>query len=116
MKTSTFVRNSAVIFLMAAFAVAPASVADAKTKIESLDDLPRFSYPVEGSVVDILTSDQAFGEFAVKVRADIEGVLAEYEIDDAAKDIAVSVGVAGQRDHAQGDVPIGEHGLIAAVT
>jgi subtilisin family serine protease len=55
-----------------------------KTRIESLDDLPRFSYPVEGSVVDVITSDEAFDAFAAKVRADIEGVLTEYEIDDAA--------------------------------
>ncbi len=73
-----------VFFLIAVFLAAPPSVVDAKTRIENLDDLPRFSYPVEGSVVAVITSDEAFKEFATKVRADIEGVLAEYEIDDAA--------------------------------
>jgi subtilisin family serine protease len=71
-------------FLIAVLAAAPASVVDAKTRIENLDELPRFSYPVEGSVVGVITSDDTFNEFAGKVRADIEGVLAEYEIDDAA--------------------------------
>ncbi len=71
-------------FLIAFLAAAPASFVDAKTRIENLDDLPRFSYPVEGSVVGVITSDEAFSEFAAKVRSDIEGVLEKYEIDDAA--------------------------------
>jgi len=64
--------------------VAPESSAQEKKKVKNLDELPRFSYPVEGSVVDLITSDDAFDEFAAKVRSDIEGLLAEYEIDDAA--------------------------------
>jgi subtilisin family serine protease len=69
---------------MAVLLAMPSAAAENKTRIENLDDLPRFSYPVEGSVVGIITSDEAFEEFAAKVRADIESVLAEYEIDDAA--------------------------------
>ena len=80
-KTVNFVGT---FFLIAFLAAAPASIVDAKTRIENLDDLPRFSYPVEGSVVGVITSAEAFNEFANKVRSDIEGVLAEYEIDDAA--------------------------------
>jgi subtilisin family serine protease len=70
--------------VIASLASALPAVAADKVKISSLDELPRFSYPVEGSVVPILTSDEAFAELAAKVRADIEGVLATYEIDDAA--------------------------------
>ena len=77
-------RVGGVFLLVALLAAAPTTQAQNKTKIESLDELPRFSYPVEGSVVDIITSDAAFAEFAAKARADIEGVLEEYEIDDAA--------------------------------
>lgn len=84
MQTRTGTRFIGVISLLAILVAAPAVLVDAKTKIENLDDLPRFSYPVEGSVVGIITSDEAFNEFAAKVRADIESVLAEYEIDDAA--------------------------------
>ncbi|MEE4271822.1 MAG: S8 family serine peptidase [Thermoanaerobaculales bacterium] len=69
--------------LAAVVTVAPAAGAGEKIKVESLDDIPRFSYPVEGSVVDLITSDERFGEFAVKVRADIEDVLARYDINDA---------------------------------
>ena len=84
MQTRTAARFLGVISLMVIFVAAPVAVADAKTRIENLDDLPRFSYPVEGSVVGVITSDEVFNEFAAKVRADIEGVLAKYEIDDAA--------------------------------
>jgi len=84
MHTRTGARFIGVISLLAILAAAPAALVDAKTKIENLDDLPRYSYPVDGSVVGIITSDEAFNEFAAKVRADIESVLAEYEIDDAA--------------------------------
>ena len=56
-----------------------------KIKIETLDDLPRHTYKIEGSVSELLQSpDEAFAEFAAKVRADIEGDLAKYQIDDAA--------------------------------
>ncbi len=84
MQTRTAARFLGVISLMTVLVAAPATAAETKTRIENLDDLPRFSYPVEGSVVEIITSDEAFSEFAAKARADIEGVLAEYEIDDAA--------------------------------
>jgi len=84
MQIRTGARFIGVISLLAILVAAPAALVDAKTKIENLDDLPRYSYPVEGSVVGIITSDEAFNEFAAKVRADIESVLAEYEIDDAA--------------------------------
>ena len=84
MKTRTAARFLGVIILLAVFLTAPASVVDAKTRIENLDELPRFSYPVDGSVVGVITSDEVFSVLAAKVRKDIEGVLAEYEIDDAA--------------------------------
>ena len=84
MKTRTAARFLGVIILLAVFLAAPASVVNAKTRIENLDELPRFSYPVDGSVVGVITSDEVFSVLAAKVRKDIEGVLAEYEIDDAA--------------------------------
>ena len=71
------------VFVGAAAVAFDASAAD-KVRVESLDELPRFSYPIDGSVVGIITSDEAFDAFAAKVRSDVEGVLAKYEIDDAA--------------------------------
>jgi hypothetical protein len=55
-----------------------------KIKVKTLDDLPRHTYKIAGSVSDLLKADEAFAEFARKVRADIEGDLAKYEINDAA--------------------------------
>ena len=56
---------------------------DAKTNITRQADLPRFSYPIAGTASQFVESDAAtFGPFATKVRADIDSVLAEYEIED----------------------------------
>ena len=69
-----------VLVCLAAIAVQPALAAD-KIKVESLDDLPRFVYPIEGTASELLVSDQ-FPAFAARVRKDVEHVLAAYEIDD----------------------------------
>jgi hypothetical protein len=54
----------------------------AKPKITKLDDLPRHTYPVQGSAVDLVTSDEKFAPFAAQVRADTEKDLADYDIED----------------------------------
>ena len=60
-----------------------AVAADAKTKITRQTDLPRFSYPVPGTATQFVESDAAtFNAFAAKVRADVDSVLARYEIED----------------------------------
>ena len=60
-----------------------AVAADAKTKIARQTDLPRFSYPLAGTATQFVESDAAtFDAFAAKVRADIDSVLAGYEIED----------------------------------
>ena len=64
--------------------VLPSTVAAAdKIKVESVDDLPRFTYEVEGSLVELIQSDQQFAAFATKVGEDVRSVLDGYEIDDA---------------------------------
>jgi subtilisin family serine protease len=46
-------------------------------------DLPRFSYPIAGTATAFVESDAAvFDAFAAKVRHDVDGVLAGYQIDD----------------------------------
>ncbi|MEJ2086599.1 MAG: hypothetical protein P8Y44_13145, partial [Acidobacteriota bacterium] len=60
----------------------PVAAAD-KIKVESVDDLPRFTYEIDGTLAELLESDSEFSEFAARVRADVESVLAAYEIDDA---------------------------------
>lgn len=76
----------AAVALLVAFVLwAPpdAVAADAKTKITRQADLPRFSYPVAGTATQFVESDaMAFGAFAAKVRADIDRILADYEIED----------------------------------
>ena len=55
---------------------------ETKPKITKLDDLPRHTYPVTGSAVDLVTSDAKFADFAAQVRADTEKDLADYDIED----------------------------------
>lgn len=55
----------------------------AKKKVLSQTDLPRFSYPMQGSVVDFLNSDfAAFNAFAAQVRANLDSVFHNYDIQD----------------------------------
>jgi len=60
----------------------PVAPAATKPKITKLDDLPRHTYPVQGSVIDLVTSPDKFAPLATQVRADIENDLATYDIDD----------------------------------
>jgi subtilisin family serine protease len=56
-----------------------------KKKVSSQDDLPRFTYPVKGSASELVQADNAaFGAFASKVRADLEGIFRDYDIADKA--------------------------------
>jgi hypothetical protein len=49
------------------------------------DDLPRFSYAISGTATDFVRApDATFAPFAAKVRADIDAVLARYDIRDIA--------------------------------
>ena len=54
----------------------------AKPKITKLDDLPRYTYPVQGSAVDLITNDQKFADFAGAVRTNLEKDLNDYDIED----------------------------------
>ncbi|HEY0255812.1 MAG TPA: hypothetical protein VGC39_00100, partial [Candidatus Methylacidiphilales bacterium] len=56
--------------------------APAKPKIATLGDLPRHTYPVQGSVADLVTSADKFAPLAAQVRADVEKDLATYDIED----------------------------------
>jgi hypothetical protein len=53
-----------------------------KIPVKTLDDLPRHAYPVTGAVSTMLLSPEAFQAFATAVRADLEGDLAAYAIED----------------------------------
>ncbi len=64
-------------------AIQPA-FAQAKKKITKADDLPRITYKVEGTATELVTNAEKFNPFARQLRADIEKILAEYDIEDKA--------------------------------
>jgi subtilisin family serine protease len=56
-----------------------------KKKVTSQSDLPRFSYPLTGPASQLVQGDDAtFNAFASKVRADLDTMLRDYEIEDKA--------------------------------
>lgn len=64
---------------------AAGSQADGKRKVQTANDLPRFTYPIKGKASDLLQADPAtFNQFAAKVRADLETILHDYDITDKA--------------------------------
>jgi hypothetical protein len=70
------------LLLVSTFAL---SQSGGKKKVTSQADLPRFSYPLTGTASELVQSDDAtFNAFARKVRADLDSVLRDYEIDDKA--------------------------------
>ena len=70
------------LLLVSTFAL---SKSGGKKKVTSQADLPRFSYPLTGTASELVQSDDStFKAFAAKVRADLDSVLRDYEIDDKA--------------------------------
>jgi subtilisin family serine protease len=69
---------------MLAWAATGVIAADApRIKVASRADLPRYSYPIPGLASQFVeASPAAFDVFAAKVRADVDTVLAKYEIGD----------------------------------
>ncbi len=54
----------------------------ARKKITGIDDLPRRSYEVSGTIAELMTNDSIFAAFAARLRADVENDLNAYEIED----------------------------------
>jgi subtilisin family serine protease len=69
-------------FLALAAALIPAQTP--KKKITRAADVPQFSYPISGKVEDLLHSDEAFTKLMAQIRHDVESVLANYDIEEAA--------------------------------
>jgi subtilisin family serine protease len=56
-----------------------------KKKVSSQADLPRFTYPMTGPASDLLQADEAtFSAFAAKVKADLDSIFRDYDIEDKA--------------------------------
>jgi subtilisin family serine protease len=62
--------------------LSPTLAAQGKLRIEKAADLPRFTYPLKGSLEQLIKDPRAFAEFSAAVRRDTESVLANYEIAD----------------------------------
>src|SRR5947207_15949584 len=58
---------------------------EAKKKVTSQSDLPRFSYPLTTPASELVQADSAtFDAFSNKLRADLDGVFRDYDIADKA--------------------------------
>ena len=60
----------------------PVAAPGAKPHITKLDDLPRHTYPVQGTALELLKDDAKFNALASQVRADVEKDLSDFNIDD----------------------------------
>ena len=60
------------------------ALAQAPKRAERADDLPRFSYPVQGELEAIVRDPQRFAALAQPLRRDIEATLAGYDIAELA--------------------------------
>ncbi len=58
------------------------SLAQDKKKINKLDDLPRFDYPIAIKASELLVSENKFNALAKEVKKNILNTLNEYEIED----------------------------------
>jgi hypothetical protein len=81
MKMAILLFSSTIFLLLSSILNAGEINPDLKT-IESIDDLPRFTYEVQTTLTDLVTSEEQFSNFASRVRKDIENVLETYEIED----------------------------------
>lgn len=59
-----------------------AAHAQSRQRIDKAADLPRYTYPVKGSLEALVRDEAAFSAFAAKLRGDVETVLGQYEIAD----------------------------------
>lgn len=78
MRTRLVTRSACFLLPVLLFAQAP------KKKITRAADVPVFQYSISGKVEDLVRSEQDFRPFAAQVRKNVESVLRDYEIDDAA--------------------------------
>jgi hypothetical protein len=83
------------------FAVAVAAPAQDRKRIDRAADLPRFSYPIEGKLEDVVRDDAKFTALARAVRRDTESVLARHDIADKAE-LRRLLGILVQLDYLDG--------------
>jgi len=80
-----FILTGILALLLSGFALAADEDAPAeKIKVNSLDELPVHTYPLDGTVTELLELPQKMKALRKQYRADIESDLATYEITDTA--------------------------------
>jgi hypothetical protein len=85
MLRSSRLRISAVACVLVLIAPASRSQEAGKKKVSNQSDLPRFTYPMTGTASDLLQADDAiFNAFAAKVKADLDSIFRDYDIEDKA--------------------------------
>ena len=72
------------LWMFLSLLIGPPLQAQTKPRIEKAADVPRFSYPVQGSLETLVRDAAAFGPFSMKLRGDLESVLGQYDIADKA--------------------------------
>ena len=77
------------------------ATAQPKQRIDKDADLPRFTYPVDGKVEDLVRSPEKFAVFSAAVRRNTESVLAGYDIQDKAT-LTSLVGLLATLDYLDG--------------
>jgi subtilisin family serine protease len=76
---------SAVACFLVLLAPVVHSQTSGKKKVSNQADLPRFTYSMTGPASDLLQADAAtFNAFAAKVRADLDSIFRDYDIEDKA--------------------------------
>jgi len=77
--------NRAINVALITLALSGAANGQTKKEVRSIDDLPQFSYPIKGTVADVLSSPPTSFEVTVsQMRVDIDRVLNDYDIHDSA--------------------------------
>ncbi|MGA2098096.1 MAG: S8 family serine peptidase [Candidatus Acidiferrum sp.] len=78
-------RISAVACLLLLLAPVLRSQTSGKKKVSNQSDLPRFTYPMTGPASDLVQADAVtFNPFAAKVKADLDSIFRDYDIEDKA--------------------------------
>jgi len=73
-----------IVALLAAALLIPATFAQSKIRVEKATDIPRFTYQLDGNLEEVVRTDARFAAFTREHRANVESVLAKYEIADKA--------------------------------
>jgi subtilisin family serine protease len=76
--------NKRILCALLGALVLTGALAQTPKRVERADDLPRFSYPVQGELDAVVRDPQRFAALAQPLRRDIEATLAGYDIAELA--------------------------------